>query len=56
MKYGEEYRIYIRNLDNCPQFLRNECKCVSLPYAARIGGNKAILAIMNYGNFGIGEN
>jgi len=56
MKYGKEYRIYIRKLDNCPQFLKNECKRGSLPYVARIGGNAAILAIMSYGNFEIGEN
>ncbi len=56
MKYGDEYRIYINNLTGCPSFLSAECKSAPSPYAARIGGNDAIRAIMQYGNFKIGPN
>jgi uncharacterized protein (DUF885 family) len=56
MKHGDEYRMYIRSLNNCPPFLQNECKSAKPPYEARIGGNEAIKAIMGYGNLRIGEN
>jgi hypothetical protein len=56
MKYGDEYRIYIRYLDDCPLFLSREFKSAPKPYKARIGGNAAIKAIMDYGGFRIGEN
>jgi len=56
MKYGDEYRIYIRSLDECPPFLFNERKSAQNPYKARIGGSAAIKAIMEFGGFRIGEN
>ncbi|MDR1397543.1 MAG: hypothetical protein LBJ14_07410 [Desulfarculales bacterium] len=56
MKYGDEYRIYINSLNNCPPFLQGECKTAPSPYEARIGGNEAIVAIMRYGNFRVGNN
>lgn len=55
MKYGEEYRIYIDDMTGCPQFLAAEAK-VATGYAARIGGNDAIKAIMTYGGLGVGRN
>jgi len=56
MKYGDEYRIYIKSLEGCPLFLSRECKSVHKPYEARIGGNEAIKAIMEHGSFRIGDN
>jgi len=56
MKYGDEYRMYIKSLVNCQPFLQNECKSAKPPYKARIGGNDTIKAIMEYGGFKIGEN
>jgi uncharacterized protein (DUF885 family) len=55
-KYGDEYRMYIKSLVNCPPFLAGECKSASKPYKARIGGNAAIKAIMDYGGLVIGNN
>jgi len=56
MKYGNEYRMYIRSLEGCPAFLLGERKSAQSPYEARIGGNAAIEAIMGYGGFNIGVN
>lgn len=56
MKYGKEFRIYIRNIENCPKFLRDHCVQGTSTYAARIGGTEAIKAIMNYGGLKLGCN
>jgi uncharacterized protein (DUF885 family) len=54
MKYGEEYRIYIDNIRDIPPFLDAELK--ERGTKNRIGGSKAIKAIMQYGNLRIGRN
>jgi len=54
LKYGKEYRIYIKCIDGIPPFLDSELK--ERGTKNRIGGSETIEAIMRYGNFRIGEN
>ncbi len=54
MKYGEEYRIYIDNINGIPPFLENELKEPGT--RNRIGGSDAIKAIMVFGGLTIGRN
>lgn len=54
MKYGEEYRIYVKCLDGIPPFLDSELR--ERGTKNRIGGSEAIKAIMRYGNLRIGDN
>lgn len=56
MKYGREYRIYIKDLTDCPEFLLSECRDATGGYEARVGGNDAIQEIMDFASFEIGEN
>jgi len=50
MKFGKQNRIYIKDTKGCPDFLRDELKDTpkGSKYQARVGGNKAILAILEY--------
>jgi hypothetical protein len=54
MKYGEEYRINVKNIANIPQFLDRELR--EPDTKKRIGGSEAIKAIMEYGGFRVGNN
>lgn len=54
MKYGKEYRIYIKCINDIPPFLDFELK--ERGTKNRIGGSEAIEAIMQYGNLSIGDN
>lgn len=56
MKYGRELRIYIKDMTNCPLFFKSYCVSGTPSYSARLGGNDAIEAIMQLGNFTIGSN
>lgn len=54
LKYGKEYRIYIKCINDIPPFLDFELK--ERGTQNRIGGSEAIEAIMQYGNLSIGDN
>jgi len=54
MKFGEEYRIYVKDISNIHPFLDAELK--DRGTKNRIGGSEAIKAIMDYGNFKVGNN
>ena len=54
MKFGEEYRIYIKNITGIPPFLNAELK--ERGTRNRIGGSDAIKAIMAYADFRVGNN
>jgi hypothetical protein len=53
-KFGEEYRIYVRNITGIPPFLNIELK--ERGTKNRIGGSEAIKAIMAYAPFNVGNN
>ena len=54
MKWGEEYRIYIKSLNGIPPFLDAELK--ERGTKNRIGGSNTIKAIMKFGKLKIGNN
>jgi len=54
MKFGKEYRIYVKNITNIPPFLDAELK--ERGTKNRIGGSDAIRAIMMYAGFNVGNN
>ncbi|WP_165072978.1 hypothetical protein [Desulfovibrio sp. ZJ200] len=56
MKFGKEFRIYLISAKNCPSFLQPHCMKGTRTYEARIGGNEAIEAIMQYGGLKFGDN
>ncbi|MCL1858860.1 MAG: hypothetical protein FWF92_06465 [Oscillospiraceae bacterium] len=54
MKFGEEYRIYVKNIFGIPPFLETELK--ERGTKNRIGGSDTIKAIMTYAGFKVGNN
>ena len=54
MKFGVEYRIYVKDITGIPSFLDAELK--ERETRKRIGGSVAIKAIMEYGDLVVGHN
>jgi len=54
MKFGEEYRMYVKDITGIPSFLDAELK--ERETRKRIGGTDAIKAIMEYGGLVVGKN